>query len=125
MSDMTTWTVVLVDDEPDSLDLVHDILTLNGVRVYRAANGAEGLTLLESVEPTLVVLDLNMPEPDGWDMLYSIRADPALAGVPVVAITAYYSDAVEQQAAAAGFDAFFPKPIKSGDFMRHLLALLS
>ncbi len=124
MSDITTWRVLLVDDEPDSLDLAHDILALHGAQVARAASGHAGLDMLASVHPTLVVLDLNMPEPDGWDLLRAIRTDPALHGTPVVAITAYYSEMVEQRAADAGFDAFIPKPIKSGDFMQHLYAVV-
>lgn len=124
MSDVTTWRVLLVDDEPDSLDLAYDILALHGAQVARAASGYDGLDMLETVHPTLVVLDLNMPEPDGWDLLRAIRTDPALGDIPVVAITAYYSETVEQRAADAGFDAFIPKPIKSGDFMQHLYAVV-
>lgn len=119
-NDVASWTVLLIDDEPDSLDLVHDILTLHGAQVIRAANGKTGLELLETVQPTLVILDLNMPAPDGWAVLHWIRSNPALASTPVVAITAYYSESVEQHAIDAGFDVFISKPIKSSHFMQYL-----
>ncbi len=120
MTDVSLWKVILVDDEPDSLNLLHDILTFNGAQVYRAASGQQCLSLLETVVPTLMVLDLQMPKPDGWDLLKIIREAPATAAVPVVAVTAYYSNAVAEQARQAGFNAFFPKPIKVGVFLDRL-----
>jgi two-component system, chemotaxis family, CheB/CheR fusion protein len=120
MTDITRWKVILVDDEPDSLNLIHDILALNGAEVYRAAGGEQCLTLLSTVTPTLVVLDLAMPKPDGWDLLKVIRAAPTTAHLPVVAVTAYYSDAVTAHAYQAGFNAFFPKPIKVNGFLHKL-----
>jgi CheY-like chemotaxis protein len=120
MTDIAQWDVLLVDDEPDSLNLVADMLMLSGARAHRAADGATCLAMLEKLTPTVIVIDLNMPKPDGWDVLATIRADAELAAIPVVAITAYYSGRVADQAYLAGFDAFCPKPIKSNE----LLALL-
>jgi len=120
MTDLSQWTVVLVDDEPDSLNLVADVLTLQGAEVHQAESGRDGLMLLHTVTPTIIVLDLAMPRPDGWDILATIRLTPDLASVPVVAITAYYSEKVAQEAYRAGFDAFSPKPIKASEFVRLL-----
>jgi len=125
MRTIDEWTVILVDDEPDSLHLIHDILSLHGAEVYEAASGEEGLARLAVTTPTLIVLDLAMPHPDGWDLLAEIRAHPATAGVPVVAVTAYYSDQVAAEARLAGFDAFFPKPIKTSGFLEKLQDLVS
>ncbi len=127
MTDIKQWKVILIDDEPDSLQLVHEILTLHGAEVYEAANGKQGLALLEHLEPlvpTLFIIDLAMPRPDGWDLLTQIRANPALAAVPVVAITAYYSESVIQRANQVGFNALFPKPIKSEPFLNTLKAVV-
>ena len=124
MSTISEWKVILVDDEPDSLNLIHDILALNGAEVYRAASGHQYLQELARLTPTLVVLDLAMPRPDGWDLLAEIRANPVTAHVPVVAVTAYYSEKVAAEAYQAGFDAFFPKPIKANGFLAKLKELL-
>jgi two-component system, cell cycle response regulator DivK len=122
--EINDWVVILVDDEPDSLNLVHDILTLNGAEVHRASNGRQGLDELSRIIPTLIILDLAMPSPDGWEMLEEIRADPDIRRVPVVAITAYYSERVAERAFQAGFDAFFPKPIKASHFITKLKELV-
>jgi CheY-like chemotaxis protein len=124
MTDLSEWKVILVDDEPDSLNLIHDILALNGAEVYRASNGRQCLEELRRITPTLIVLDLAMPRPDGWDLLAEVRANASTAHIPVVAVTAYYSEKVASQAHEAGFDAFFPKPLKAGGFVTKLIELL-
>jgi two-component system, chemotaxis family, CheB/CheR fusion protein len=120
MADMTTWKVLLVDDEPDSLSLIHDMLMFKGIEVRSADNGADGLALLDGFNPTVVVVDLSMPKPDGWDILSAIRAAPHSANLPVLAITAYYSDKVIAQAKNAGFNALLSKPIKLDMLMSKL-----
>ena len=121
----SNWKVILVDDEPDSLKLVHDMLTANGIEVHDAANGSQGLNLFEAVQPTLVIVDLSMPHPDGWDLLQQLRANPAQRHTPVVAITAYYSDEVERRAREAGFSAFVRKPIRVKSFLSVLEGVLN
>lgn len=118
--DRGNWKVLLIDDEPDSLDLIYDMLTLHGIEVQRAASGTMGLALLETFTPTVIVVDLAMPDINGWELLARVRQRPDLADVPVVAITAYYSASVAEAARQAGFDAFLPKPIKSGELLRRL-----
>lgn len=120
MIDLTQWKVVLVDDDPDSLNLMHDIFALRGAEVYHATDGEQGLALMEKVTPKLIVMDLAMPKLDGWALLMRVRANPRLASVPVVAVTAYYSANVADQALQAGFDAFVPKPIKATVLMEQL-----
>jgi CheY-like chemotaxis protein len=61
-----------------------------------------------------------MPKPDGWDLLKIVREASTTADIPVVAVTAYYSDKVARQAYEAGFNAFFPKPIKVSGFLNTL-----
>lgn len=124
MIDTSAWIVVLVDDEPDSLNLIHDVLAVGGAQVHRISNGHQCLDLLNTLTPTLIILDLAMPRPDGWELLASIRANPATAGVAVVAVTAYHSPSVAEKARQAGFDAFIPKPIRSGEFLSQLKELL-
>jgi CheY-like chemotaxis protein len=120
MTELTQWKVILVDDEPDCLNLLCEILTMQGVEVHHAAGGKQCLALLESITPTLVVVDLAMPKPDGWDVLAAIRASPATAHVPVIAITAYSSPRVVERACQAGFNALIPKPIKAEPFLSKL-----
>lgn len=125
MSDMRDWRVLLVDDEPDSLQLIHDMLALHGVEVYQAGSGVECQQLLATVTPTLIVMDLSMPRPDGWDLLSQVRTDPRTAGLPVIAITAYHTPTLAHQAIDHGFTAYFPKPIKSSEFLAKLREVVS
>jgi two-component system, cell cycle response regulator DivK len=125
MSDMSQWRVLLVDDEPDSLQLIHDLLAHNGIEVHKAAGGDECLRLLQTFTPTLIVMDLAMPKPDGWELLAQVRANPATATVPVVAITAYHSITLAHEALEHGFSAYFPKPIKSHEFLNALQQVVS
>src|SRR5437899_13077291 len=124
MSEPSNWKVLVVDDEPDSLTLIHDMLTENGAQVYKAANGNQGLSVLESVQPTLIIVDLSMPHPDGWVLLNLLRANPALSHTPVVAITAYYSDEVERRVQHAGCRGCVRKPIRVENCLSVLSGLL-
>jgi two-component system CheB/CheR fusion protein len=120
MPDLSQWKVLLIDDEPDSLNLMHDMLQMNGAQVYRAAGGTEALNLLQTLIPTLIVLDLAMPKPDGWDSIAMIKSRPDLAHIPVVAVTAYGSEMVIEQAHRSGFRAVIDKPIKVNSLISQL-----
>jgi len=119
-SDLTAWRVLIVDDEPDSLRVAHDILTLSGAQVYQAETGAEGLALLARIIPTLIITDLAMSTPNGWDLLKAIRADVLMTHVPVVAVSAYASVHVIDEAKRAGFNSFVSKPFKLTVFLNAL-----
>jgi CheY-like chemotaxis protein len=118
------WTVLVVEDEFDSLQTISTILRHYGIQVYVAHNGKECLKVLQDVIPTAVVMDLMMPEMDGWQTLLHIRADKRIAHLPVVAVTAYYSPDVEADARAAGFNGCFDKPVKPLSFVQDLAAIV-
>ncbi len=117
------WTVIVVEDTYDDRQLASVILSHYGIRVLIAHNGTECLSLLEEVEPTLIVTDLAMPMMDGWEMLAQIRQNVATQDIPVVALTAYHSVDVAHDAMRAGFDAYYPKPISPTTFVDNLTQL--
>jgi CheY-like chemotaxis protein len=118
------WRVLVVEDEDDSLKMVSKILQHHGIQVHVARNGHECLGMLKRVNPTLVITDLAMPEMDGWETLVEMRADPQTAHIPVVAITAYHSANVAQDALQAGFDAYFAKPPNAISFVDELAQIV-
>jgi CheY-like chemotaxis protein len=120
----TSWRIVVVEDEYDSAQMVSKILNYHGIEVHVARNGAECLALLNDVVPTIVVTDLAMPDMDGWETLAAIRANPQTSHIPVVAITAYHSVDVAEEAMGAGFDAYFSKPINPRSFVDDLAKLI-
>ena len=79
--------IVCIEDEPDLLDLVRFILSRKGYTVAGAPSGREGLALIEQLRPDLVLLDLMMPDMDGWEVFQRIKADPETHHIPVIVIT--------------------------------------
>lgn len=106
------WTVLLVDDEPDNLGVARKVLNHNGAEVHIASNGLEGLLVLEEITPTFILLDLSMPEMDGWEMLKVIRDKSNFSMMPVIALTAHAMSGDKERVLEAGFDGYIAKPFR-------------
>ncbi len=104
--------ILVVDDEPEMVALVSD--ALRGVRpapkLEAAFDGYEGMLKVGVFRPHLVVLDLQMPGLDGFEVCRRIKADPATRGTKILAITAYPQNAAKERALECGAEAFLPKP---------------
>lgn len=108
--DVTGWNVLVVDDQPDNIKVVQVALHFHGADVRTAQNGAQGLKILETFTPNLIILDLSMPEMTGWEMLEQLKANPQLAKIPVIALTAHAMDGDKERVLKAGFTGYIPKP---------------
>ena len=102
--------VLVVDDDEDLRVLVRKSLTRAGHRVIEADNGIEGLELIGNQTPDLVVLDLNMPDVDGFEVLRRIRANEANRALPVIVLTAQGDEESAKQSFERGATDFLPKP---------------
>jgi two-component system response regulator VicR len=80
--------VVCIEDEPEMIDLVKLILSRKGFQVVGAMGGREGLEAIQAQKPDLVLLDLMMPDMDGWEVYQKMKADPATKSIPVIVVTA-------------------------------------
>jgi DNA-binding response OmpR family regulator len=80
--------VVCVEDEPEIIDLIRLILGRKGFDLTGATGGQEGLDTIRRVRPDLVLLDLMMPDMDGWEVYQQMKADPNLKDIPVIVVTA-------------------------------------
>lgn len=120
MVDPKEWRVLVVEDEFDSIQMVSKILQHHGAEVHVAHDGRDCIEMLQTLRPTFVIMDLALPQMDGWETLALIRNNPDTATLPVVAITAYHSVSVAEDALRAGFNAYFPKPLDTGAFIRQL-----
>jgi CheY-like chemotaxis protein len=116
----SSWTVLLVEDEPDNLEVLVDAVEYHGMSALSAANGLEGLKVLEESVPTLILLDLSMPKMDGWDMHKQVKANPRTQHIPVVALTAHAMTGDKEKVLAAGFDGYLTKPISIASFLTDL-----
>jgi two-component system, cell cycle response regulator DivK len=112
LSNLSTWRVLVVDDEEDSIEIVEMVLFAVGAIVYRASNGQEGLAVFSQAQPNLVLTDLSMPEVDGWEMLKAIRKlENGTLRTPVIALTAHAMMGDRDRILAAGFDGYLGKPL--------------
>jgi CheY-like chemotaxis protein len=109
--DTATWHVMVVDDEPDNLEVVAETLEYRGALVKTALNGKEAMDLLADFEPNLILTDLSMPVMNGWEMRTRVKADAKLEAVPVVALSAHAIAGDQERALDAGFDGYLTKPI--------------
>ena len=124
-NDMHEWVVLIVDDEPDNVGVARKVLNFNGADVHVARNGVEGLEKLRELLPTFILLDLSMPEMDGWEMFRRVRLMPELAGVPVIALTAHAMSGDRERVMEAGFNGYIAKPFRIDSFLSDIQACLS
>jgi CheY-like chemotaxis protein len=103
--------ILIAEDNPVNRELLRELLEMQGYEIFEACNGQEALNMIEQNHPDLLVLDLGMPIMDGFATIKKIRADPAMAGLPVLAATAYAMRGDREKTFEAGFDGYLPKPI--------------
>jgi len=109
---MASLQVLYVEDNPANLRLVEEILARHeGVALLTAPTASLGLELARAHLPDLLLLDIHLPDSDGYQVLAQLRADPATRGMQAVAVTAYAMPGDIRRALDAGFDAHLPKPI--------------
>lgn len=121
---MSQWRMLVVEDDEFSQDVVSTILQYHGVQVDVVPTAEEGLSLLARNRYDAAIIDLALPQMDGWGMLRMIRSSAALANLPCIAVTAYYDAQVAQHAIEMGFTAFFPKPLDADSFVQDLAQCL-
>jgi CheY-like chemotaxis protein len=117
--------VLIVEDEPDSREVVQAVLRMAGIEHRAVPSGEEALRVLEGSVPSLILIDLALPGMNGWSLLQEIQRQERLAPVRRVAVTAYHNLEVAEAAIDAGFDAYFPKPLDAGSFVRELQSVLA
>jgi CheY-like chemotaxis protein len=118
------WIVLVVDNERENLVLIDKVLSLEGAKVYTAGNAEEALSMLEVLTPTFILLDLSMPQMDGWEMLKILRENPVIQHLPVIALTAYSAAGDHERALEAGFDGYITKPFRVNTLLNNIQSSL-
>jgi len=103
--------ILIVEDNDKNLKLVRDVLQVKGYETLEAGTAEDGLELARARAPDLILMDIQLPGMNGIDALKALRAEPATAAIPVVAITASVMQQDRQEIMRAGFDGFIEKPI--------------
>jgi two-component system, cell cycle response regulator DivK len=109
--------ILVVEDNEKNRKLVRDLLTVKGYTLLESETGEEALRLARERHPALVLMDIQLPGIDGIETLRRLRADPATATIPIVAVTASAMTHDRQKILAAGFDGYQAKPISVRPFL--------
>ncbi len=117
--------ILIIEDNPLNMKLATQLLTVNGFRVLQAFDGAAGLNLIKTQRPALVLLDIHLPDMDGYQVFQKIHEDPDMSGLKVVALTASAMREDEQAIRARGFTDYIAKPIDTRRFVQHVREILA
>lgn len=121
---MARW-ILVVDDDDDLRQLLGTVLRHEGFEVREAASGYEALARMRESAPVMVLLDIMMPELDGFDVCRRLKADQRLASVPVVFVTALDDSAQRKLAFTLGAEDYINKPIGPRDLMVRLRGVMA
>lgn len=113
-------TVLVIEDNMDNMLLISDILEANGYNVLQAETGIEGVEMAEKHKPDFIILDIQLPDISGNEVLARIRSKEQIQHIPVVAMTSYAMAGDRERLLAAGCDGYVEKPIDPGSVMRQL-----
>jgi CheY-like chemotaxis protein len=124
LSDTKEQKVLLVEDLEENRRVIRLLARRMGITLLEAADGQEGLDVAHREMPDVILMDLSLPILDGWTATTRLKADPATAHIPVIALTAHAMAIDEQRARQAGCDGYVAKPIDLINFQNYLRHVL-
>ena len=117
--------ILVIEDNERNLYLTTFILENNGYEVVQARDGRKGIELAGQVKPALILLDIQLPVMDGYTVVRELKSNPALADVPIVAVTSYAMVGNREKCLEAGFVGYITKPIDPETFVAEMEKYLS
>jgi len=114
---MSKGRILIVEDNMDNYELVRFVLERAEYDVFLAVNGRDGVDAAIAQKPDLILMDLGMPEMDGWKATEKLKSDDATKSIPLYALTAHTLPHDRKKAIDAGCDGFVPKPIHMKNFV--------
>lgn len=121
---MNIPTILVVDDQPDNFDIIETLLADQNYQLYYAASGHDAFEILATLQPDLILLDVMMPEIDGLQVCREIKADPKLASIPIVMVTALNTKEDLAHCLQSGADDFISKPIHKTELQARVHSML-
>jgi two-component system, cell cycle response regulator DivK len=114
---MAKANILVIEDNVDNLELVRFLLEQSDYEVHGAADGLEGLRYAQELQPDMILLDMSLPEIDGWTLARQLKADPKTAEIIVVALTAHALPGDRKKALDAGCNGYISKPLDVPNFV--------
>ena len=102
--------LLVIEDQEDNRRIVRDLVTASGYELLEAATGEDGVAMASRERPDLILMDIQLPGIDGYEVSRRIKADPLLKHIPIIAVTSYALSGDDQKAFAAGCDGYVTKP---------------
>lgn len=121
----TNHTILHIEDNFENRILVRRILQYSGYEVLEAENAYEALEILESSTPDMILMDINMPDIDGYSLTRQLKSNIKFRNVPIVAITANVMKGDREKSLLAGCDGFIAKPINVDSFIEQMLGFMN
>jgi len=121
---MSKGRVLVIEDNIDNMDLVHFLLEQVGYEVLEARDGRRGLDLAYQERPDAILLDMSIPEVDGWKVAQQLKSDPETKSICIIALTAHILPGDRKKALEAGCDGFISKPLDIPNFAGQVDAYL-
>ncbi len=118
-------TILHVEDNPENRLLIRRLLLSEGYQIFEAENATRALEILETLIPDLILMDINMPDLDGYALTGQLRLNPKLDSVPIVALTANVMRGDRERTVQAGCDGYIEKPIEIDKFLEQVAAFLA
>ena len=103
--------ILIIEDQEDNRQIMHDLLGANGYESLEAITGEQGLAMAAREKPDLILMDIQLPEMDGYEVTRRIKANRDLKHIPIIAVTSYALSGDDQKAYAAGCDGYVTKPV--------------
>ncbi len=117
--------ILVIDDEKSFCEVVAEILLNDGYQVQKAFSASQALSILEHFEPTLIILDIMMPDIDGLTMVRRLRALPRYAHLPIIVSSAKFQAEDQKAAVDAGANQYLTKPFSAQDLRSSILQVLT
>jgi two-component system cell cycle response regulator DivK len=117
-------TILMIEDNEDSRRIMRDLLTSAGYEVIEAVTGQEGVTAAEAHHPGLILMDIQLPDFDGYEATRRIKANPTLSSIPIIAVTSYALSGDDVKAFEAGCDAYVTKPFSPRELLAKIRGFL-
>ena len=105
-----TGRVLIVEDNEDNRRIMRDLLSANGYQSIEAVDGEQGVAAAQREQPDLILMDIQLPGIDGYEVTRRIRADPATQHIPIIGVSSYALSGDDQKAFAAGCNGYVTKP---------------